>query len=108
MKVILHGGKSHGSMLHAVPKNLQTFTEHGEQYRYAEFLPNSNVAVFNTSKRKLQPETLSEWTRLLSDPAVFKGSKTKSTKRKLQTHEPADPEHHGDKYVRNCFRLHKK
>jgi hypothetical protein len=104
MKAILYGGKSHGSILHGVPDNLRTVTERDQDYAYHEFLFNTNVAIFKTGKAKPKADTLAEWSRLLSDPAAFKGSPRLTGKRPLLKHEPENPHLHGDKYVRDCFK----
>lgn len=106
MKAILHGGQSHGSMLHAVANERSTWTNRQrEEYQFTQMLTASpKVALMSYGKTKPRRTLLAEWMRLLLDPDIFIGPNPKSKKRPRFTHRPENPEFHGDKYVADCFR----
>lgn len=106
MKAILHGGKSHGAMLHFVRDEGATWTNlSGEEYRFTQMLMVvPKVALMSHGKANPKRSLLAEWTALLLDPVIFQGPNPKSKKRPPFIHCPGNPEFHGDKYVRDCFR----
>lgn len=72
---MLHGGASHGKMLHRVDDRLSKITVKGEGYALGRRL-TGDIFVFSTHRLGAQDaDQLREWERLLSEVGIFGGTR---------------------------------
>lgn len=74
MRVVLHGGPSHGKMLHRVGDDTSRLKVNDQEYTLARRLVG-DIWVFSVAPiTPADADTLREWERLLSEVGIFMGT----------------------------------
>lgn len=74
VRVVLHGGPSHGRLLHRVGEKRSWITVNGVGYTLARRLVG-DIWVFSVAPlTTADGDTLRGWERLLSEPGIFRGA----------------------------------
>lgn len=106
MRVILYGGKFHGSILHDVGEDCAGLNHKGTVYRLVRQLTQTPPIHLFACTNKLDGDELEVWAVKLDDPLLFQGPDGINQGRKLMDHKPDNPHEHGMGYVMDCLKSH--